>query len=104
VGVIPQFKFKELLMAKNDQKSMAMTQDEMDELKRLREENAILKERSGQSDKLSLKLSPKGGISAYGLGRFPTTLYVEQWTKILDNAHQIREFMKAHDKELKRKQ
>jgi ABC-type Fe3+-hydroxamate transport system substrate-binding protein len=77
-----------------------------EKLARLEKENEELKaqvaERSGGGP-LSLKLSPKGGISAYGLGRFPTTLYVEQWLKILDNADQIREFIKANDAKLKRK-
>ena len=46
---------------------------------------------------MSLKVSEKGGLSVYGLGRFPVTLYKEQWTKLLDMADDIRAFIKAHD-------
>lgn len=67
------------------------------ELERLRAENASLKE----SRKLSYKVSEKGGVSTYGLGRFPVTLYKEQWLRLLDAADEIRSFMKAHDSELK---
>jgi hypothetical protein len=71
------------------------------ELERLRAENAALKARSSRG--VSLKVSEKGGVSVYGLGRFPVTLYKEQWTKLLDMADEIRAFLKAHDKELKAK-
>ena len=49
------------------------------------------------------KVSDKGGISVYGLGRFPTTLYVEQWLRLLDFGDEIRRFAKEHDAELKKK-
>jgi hypothetical protein len=49
------------------------------------------------------KVSDKGGISVYGLGRFPTTLYVEQWQRLLDFGDEIRRFAKDHDSELKKK-
>ena len=52
---------------------------------------------------LSLKVSDKGGVSVYGMGRFPVTLYVEQWERLLDHAETIREFLKANDAQLKRK-
>ena len=52
---------------------------------------------------VSLKVSEKGGVSVYGLGRFPVTLYKEQWAKLLDMADEIRAFIKAHDSELKAK-
>jgi hypothetical protein len=48
-----------------------------------------------------LKVSEKGGVSVYGLGRFPVTLYKEQWKKLLDMSEDIRNFMEAHDSELK---
>ena len=58
-------------------------------------------QRRGQS--LYCKVSQKGGISVYGLQRMPVTLYVEQWERLLGFADDIREFMKDHDAELKRK-
>jgi hypothetical protein len=71
------------------------------ELERLRSENAALKKSSSKG--VSMKVSEKGGLSVYGLGRFPITLYKEQWTKLLDLSEEIRAFMKAHDSELKTK-
>jgi hypothetical protein len=71
------------------------------ELERLRAENAALKK--GLARGASLKVSEKGGVSVYGLGRFPLTLYQEQWAKLLDMAEEIREFIRAHEAELKRK-
>lgn len=78
------------------------TEDELKtELERLKAENAALKARGGKG--LSLKVSEKGGVSVYGLGRFPVTLYLEQWTKLLDMADDIRAFIKEHEAELKKK-
>jgi len=71
------------------------------ELERLKAENEQLKTQRGRS--VGLKVSEKGGVSVYGLGRFPVTLYKEQWTKLLDMADDIRAFLKEHDKELKAK-
>jgi hypothetical protein len=48
-------------------------------------------------------VSEKGGVSVYGLGRFPVTLYKEQWTKLLDMAEEIRTFLKENDERLKSK-
>jgi hypothetical protein len=53
---------------------------------------------------LYCKVSEKGAISVYGLQRMPVTLYVEQWERLLAYAEEIKEFMKAHDNELKRKE
>ncbi len=79
-----------------------MADDDMQaELERLRAENAALKARGPRG--VSLKVSEKGGVSVYGLGRFPVTLYKEQWVKLLDMADEIRAFIKAHDSELKAK-
>ena len=79
-----------------------MADDDMQtELERLRAENAALKARGPRG--VSLKVSEKGGVSVYGLGRFPVTLYKEQWAKLLDMADEIRAFIKAHDSELKAK-
>ena len=72
------------------------------ELERLRAENERLKNRSSRG--VSLKVSEKGGVSVYGLGRFPVTLYKEQWTKLLDMAGDIRSFITEHDAELKAKE
>lgn len=72
------------------------------ELDRLRQENAALKK--GAARGVSLKVSEKGGLSVYGLGRFPVTLYKEQWTKLLDMSDEIRTFITTHDKELKAKE
>ena len=71
------------------------------ELERLKSENARLKSERGRT--VSLKVSGKGGVSVYGLGRFPVTLYKEQWTKLLAMTDEIRAFIKEHDAELKAK-
>jgi hypothetical protein len=71
------------------------------ELARLKAENEQLKSQRGRS--VSLKVSEKGGVSVYGLGRFPVTLYKEQWTKLLAMAEEIKAFLKEHDAELKAK-
>ena len=71
------------------------------ELERLRNENERLKQRGSRAT--SLKVSEKGGVSVYGLGRFPVTLYKEQWAKLLDMADEIRGFIRDHDGELKAK-
>jgi hypothetical protein len=71
------------------------------ELERLRAENERLKNRSTRG--VSLKVSEKGGVSVYGLGRFPVTLYKEQWTRLLEMADDIRAFIKENDARLKAK-
>lgn len=71
------------------------------ELERLRKENESLKK--GAAKGISMKVSEKGGLSVYGLGRFPITLYQEQWTKLLDMSEDIRAFIAAHQGELKTK-
>jgi hypothetical protein len=80
---------------------MMSEEDMRAELERLRSENAALKK--GSSKGVSMKVSEKGGLSVYGLGRFPITLYKEQWTKLLDLSDEIRAFIKAHEAELKTK-
>ena len=72
------------------------------ELERLKAENAALKAQATRG--ISIKVSGKGGVSVYGLGRFPVTLYKEQWTKLLEMADQIRSFIRDHDAELKAKE
>ena len=76
-------------------------QDLKAELERLKAENEQLKSQRGRS--VSLKVSEKGGVSVYGLGRFPVTLYKEQWTKLLAMADEIRAFIKENDARLKTK-
>ncbi len=81
-----------------------MTNDEQlkSELERLRAENEALKRTSSKG--LSLRISEKGGVSIYGLGRFPVTLYKEQWLRLLDMADDIRTFIKANESHLKSKE
>ena len=69
------------------------------EVERLRAENESLKRRSERG--LNLKVGQKGGLSVYGLGRFPVTLYKEQWLRLLDLADDIRAFIREHEAELK---
>jgi hypothetical protein len=71
------------------------------ELERLRAENEKLKNKSSRAT--SMKVSEKGGVSVYGLGRFPVTLYKEQWTKLLDMADEIRAFIEENASKLKTK-
>jgi hypothetical protein len=80
----------ERLMADEDLKA---------ELERLRQENEALKK--GATRAVSIKVSEKGGVSVYGLGRFPITLYQEQWLKLLDMSDELRAFIAAHKSELK---
>lgn len=80
---------------------MSEYEDPVSEIERLRAENAALKRASSRG--LTLKVSEKGGLSVYGLGRFPVTLYKEQWIRLLDLADDIRAYIKANDESLKSK-
>ena len=71
------------------------------EIERLRAENENLKRPRGQT---SLRVSEKGALSVYGLGRFPVTLYREQWEKLLGMADEIRQFIADNDHLLKKKE
>lgn len=71
------------------------------ELARLRAENEKLKARVASAGKLALKVSEKGAVSVYGLGRFPVTLYQEQWLKLLGEGEVVKNFIKEHAAELK---
>ena len=71
------------------------------ELERLRAENEALKRPRGQT---SLKVSEKGALSVYGLGRFPVTLYREQWEKLLGMKDVIMQFIEENDHLLKKKE
>ena len=72
------------------------------EIERLRAENENLKTKSRRG--VYLKVSEKGAISLYGLARFPVTLYVEQWERILDMVPEIRAFIDENEAKLKRKE
>jgi hypothetical protein len=81
---------------------MRNTDDIQEELERLRAENEALKARK-EDRSPSLKVSEKGGVSLYGLGRFPVTLYKEQWLRLLDMSAEIRSFIEQNDSKLKTK-
>ena len=78
------------------------TDDTTTELERLRAENERLKRTASRG--ATLKVSEKGGVSVYGLGRFPVTLYQEQWLKLLDMADDIRSFIRENEGKLKTKE
>lgn len=78
-------------------------QDLQAELERLRAENEALKAKATGQRSVYLKVSDKGAVSLYGLGRFPVTLYVEQWETVLGMAEEIRDFLKENASKLKRK-
>ena len=74
-------------------------------LARLDAENKALREQvERKPGQLRLKVSEKGALSVYGLGRFPVTLYKEQWTRLLDHTDEIKTFIKDNDQQLKAKQ
>lgn len=81
---------------------MSESNNMKEELEKLRAENAALKKTSSRG--LSLKVSQKGALSLYGMGRFPVTLYKEQWLKLLDMADNIRAFIDANGEALKSKE
>jgi hypothetical protein len=72
------------------------------ELERLRAENAQLKNKDKAA--LSLKVSEKGAVSLYGMGRFPVTLYKEQWLRVLASAPLIEAFIRENESKLKTKE
>lgn len=76
--------------------------DVLKELERLRVENERLKQRRPAGE-VTLRVSEKGGVSVYGLGRFPVTLYQEQWEKLLARADDIRAFIAENRDRLKKK-
>ncbi len=80
-----------------------MTRSELKELERLREENAALKRKKNSQTAIKMRVSQKGGVSVYGLQRFPVTLYKEQWESVLAMAADIRSFIQEHSDELKSK-
>jgi hypothetical protein len=72
------------------------------ELERLRAENEALKTKSARGA-LSLRVSEKGGVSLYGLRRFPVTFYADEWEKLLGMADELKRFIRENDAKLKRK-
>jgi hypothetical protein len=79
-----------------------VTEDLQAELARLRAENEALK-KTGRG-KVSMKVSEKGALSVYGMGRFPVTLYKEQWLRLLDMSDDIKAFIEANNESLKSKE
>ena len=81
-----------------------MAEDMKVELERLRAENEALKNKKAKSGTLSMKVSEKGALSVYGMGRFPVTLYKEQWLKLLSITEEIKKFIEENDSSLKTKE
>lgn len=78
--------------------------DVQDELERLKKENEALRAQArARLGQVTMKVSEKGAVSVYGLGRFPVTLYQEQWRKLLDSADELRAFIAANESQLKKK-
>lgn len=80
-----------------------MADDLKAELERLKAENAALKSSKPARGTLSMKVSEKGALSIYGMGRFPVTLYKEQWLKLLTISDEIKKFIEDNDSRLKTK-
>ncbi len=81
-----------------------MSEDMKAELERLRAENEALKNKKSASGTLSMKVSEKGALSVYGMGRFPVTLYKEQWLKLLGIAEDLKKFIAENNDRLKTKE
>jgi len=81
-----------------------MSEDLKAEIERLKAENASLKNKTTTGRGISMKVSEKGALSLYGLGRFPVTLYKEQWTKLLAATEDIKQFLVDNDASLKTKE
>lgn len=81
-----------------------MAEDLKAEIERLRAENEELKNKKPSRGTLSMKVSEKGALSVYGMGRFPVTLYKEQWLKLLGISEEIKKFIEENDSRLKTKE
>jgi len=79
-----------------------MSDDQQAEIDRLRAENERL--RKAVHTKPAMKVSEKGALSVYGMGRFPVTLYKEQWLRLLAMAEDIKAFIEANNDNLKSKE
>jgi hypothetical protein len=80
-----------------------MSEPSYDELKARLQELEKQVETKKRSGSMEFKVSEKGGVSVYGLGRFPVTLYYEQWTRLLDASENLREFLEENKSKLKLK-
>lgn len=81
-----------------------MSDDMRAEIERLKAENEALKEKKNSRGTLSMKVSEKGALSVYGMGRFPVTLYKEQWLKLLGISDEIKKFIEENNDRLKTKE
>lgn len=81
-----------------------MSEDLKAEIERLKAENSALKSKKPSPGTLSMKVSEKGALSIYGMGRFPVTLYKEQWLKLLSITDDIKKFISENDDRLKTKE
>lgn len=81
-----------------------MSEDMKAELERLKAENAALKSAKPARGAISMKVSEKGALSVYGMGRFPVTLYKEQWTKLMEMKEEILKFIQDNNERLKTKE
>jgi hypothetical protein len=81
-----------------------MSEDMRSEIERLKKENEALKSKKPGNGTLSMKVSEKGALSIYGMGRFPVTLYKEQWLKLLAITADIQTFIKENESRLKTKE
>jgi hypothetical protein len=88
-------------MEQNTTQVNPMTQAERDELNRLREENQKLKQAKTVSH--GMKITAKGGLSIYGFGRWPVTLYKSQWLALFERIEEIRAFIVANSDKLTEK-
>jgi hypothetical protein len=82
---------------------MSDPQNLEEELARLRAENTALKTQKQTSGSLTFKVSAKGAVSVYGLGRFPVTLYQEQWDKLIAASDALKRFIDENRTSLKKK-
>ena len=80
-----------------------MAEPTYEELK-ARLENLEKQQGGRRTGSLEFKVGEKGGVSVYGLGRFPVTLYYEQWNRLLDTADKLREFLEENKSKLKLKE
>jgi hypothetical protein len=91
-------------MTNNNQGTKATEQRKFESVEQeiafLREQNALLQKQANAKNSLGIKVSPKGGIAVYGLGRFPLVLYKSQWDQLLTRIEDIKQFMVDHAHEL----
>ena len=81
-----------------------MSQEDLQaELERLKAENENLKKKKTATKDITFKVSQKGAVSVYGMGRFPVTLYKEQWLRLLDKKEELLAFIEENDADLKTK-